>query len=98
MDYQYSSTGGAAFGAGMCFIWVIILASAALGLVVCAFIFKKAGYHWAFTFLMIVPIANLVWILIFAFGTWPIHRELEQLRRQAGGAAQPPGGMPPPRQ
>lgn len=48
-------------------------------------IFSKAGYSGAMGLWMFVPIANLVVILILAFGEWPIHRELNMLRQQVGG-------------
>jgi hypothetical protein len=29
---------------------------------------------------MFVPLANLIWIIIFAFSYWPIQRELDAYR------------------
>ena len=55
-------------------------------------IFSKAGFHWALGLLMMLPIANLIMLLILAFSTWPIQRELEVLRRSQ--AAPPPPGQP----
>jgi uncharacterized membrane protein YhaH (DUF805 family) len=43
-------------------------------------IFSKAGYSGALGLLMFIPIANLIAILILAFGTWPIEEELRRLR------------------
>ncbi len=45
-------------------------------------IFKKAGYNKYLSFLMVVPLANLVMFFIFAFKKWPVQKELEQLRQQ----------------
>ena len=35
------------------------------------FIFRKAGFHPALSLLMIVPIASVVMLYIFAFSDWP---------------------------
>src|SRR5213080_501813 len=43
-------------------------------------IFSKAGYNGAMSLLMFVPIANLIVLLILAFGEWPIYKELNQIR------------------
>jgi hypothetical protein len=56
-------------------------------------IFSKAGYPGALGLLMFVPIANLVIILVLAFGEWPILSELKRLRMQVG--SQPPVQYPP---
>jgi hypothetical protein len=46
-------------------------------------IFAKAGYSGVLGLLMLVPIANLILPLVLAFGTWPIHEELELARMRA---------------
>ena len=53
--------------------------------------------------LMLIPFVNLIWLLVFAFSQWPIHRELERYRQQIGYAGggfpvgqPPPSAMPPP--
>lgn len=46
-------------------------------------IFSKAGFSGARAFLMLIPIVNLIIIIMFAFGEWPMRRELEMLRMQA---------------
>lgn len=43
-------------------------------------IFAKAGYSGAMGLLMFVPIANIIVLLILAFGRWPIEEELDRLR------------------
>lgn len=71
-------------GVGVCFViayLVFILAILALVVVVYCRIFGKAGYPWALGLLMFVPIANIVMILILAFGDWPILKELRALKR-----------------
>jgi hypothetical protein len=94
--------GGAGAGGaivGLLFFFVIVGVMVAIW----GTIFKKAGYSFWLGLLMIVPLANLIWLLIFAFSTWPIHRELERYRAQIGyagggfpvGAAQPQMAAPP---
>jgi hypothetical protein len=39
---------------------------------------------------MFVPIANIVVLCILAFGEWPIYKELNYLRQQAGRGPQYP--------
>jgi large-conductance mechanosensitive channel len=52
-------------------------------------IFSKAGYSGALGLLLIfVPIANIIVFLILAFDTWPILRELDQLRQQVARGQQ----------
>ena len=106
---QYSSSGGGMSGAQQAaplifvlFMMVIILAAAALGVLIWGTIFKKAGYSFWMALLMIIPIANLVWFLVFAFSKWPIQQELEALRAQSGyppsgyaGGGFPVGQQPP---
>jgi hypothetical protein len=41
----------------------------------------KAGYSGWLSLLMLVPVANLVWFLILAFGDWPVLKEMRELRR-----------------
>ena len=77
---------------GGCFAIVIWLAILIFFVIVHCKIFSKAGYHWAMGLLMLVPIANLVMLCILAFGQWPIHRELETMRRSQ--MAPPPEGQP----
>lgn len=46
-------------------------------------IFTKAGYDGARAFLLLIPVVNLIIMIMFAFGEWPMRRELEALRMQA---------------
>ena len=80
---------------------MLILAAVLIGLVITALmviawcmIFNRAGYSWALGLLVLVPIANVIIVLVLAFSTWPIQREVEQLRAIAGrvpSPAAPPG-------
>jgi len=65
----------------ICGLGILILA-----LYVWGTIFKKAGYSFWMCLLMIIPLVNLIWILIFAFSKWPIHQELEMYRGRYGQA------------
>jgi len=80
---------------------VFFIGMLALVLAVWGTIFKKAGYSFWFCLLMLVPLANLIWLLIFAFSEWPIHRELKALRGHgysgASGFPVGPVSMPPAR-
>src|SRR2546430_13054864 len=62
---------------------IIAIASIILAIVIWWKIFSKAGYSGALSLLMFVPIANLIVILMLAFGEWPILQELKALRQQA---------------
>jgi hypothetical protein len=54
-------------------------------------ILSKAGYSGAWVLIGLVPIANLVMFLVFAFSDWPVVRA-----QRAAQAGLPPGyGYPP---
>lgn len=74
-------------------IWLVVIILTA---VVFCKIFSKAGFHWALGLLMMIPIANLIMLLVLAFSTWPIQRELEMLRRNQSGGSTPPPQSPTP--
>ncbi len=40
------------------------------------FIFSKAGYSKWLSFLMVVPIVNIVMLYFLAFSTWPSQRKM----------------------
>jgi hypothetical protein len=66
-----------------CFLVFVIIFSLIMTIItVWAYckIFHKAGYHWALGLLALVPIANLIIILVLAFGDWPILKELRELK------------------
>ncbi|MGA2070646.1 MAG: hypothetical protein ABSG97_04790 [Sedimentisphaerales bacterium] len=46
-------------------------------------IFHKAGYHWAWGLLTLVPIANIILPFVLALGDWPIRKELRRLKDAA---------------
>lgn len=49
-----------------------------------AAIFGKAGYSGWLGVLMIVPVANLIMLIIFAAREWPVQREVRDLRIRCG--------------
>lgn len=44
-------------------------------------IFARAGFHWSFGALMLVPGLNVALFLLISFTPWPNGRELRGLRR-----------------
>lgn len=61
-------------------------------------IITKAGYSGWWVLILLVPIANIVMLLVFAYKEWPIQRELAELRGwanqiQRGGQGQPSAGQ-----
>ena len=48
---------------------------------ICCKIFAKAGYCWALSLLMLVPIADIIMAFVLAFGDWPINKELRLLKK-----------------
>lgn len=70
-------------------VFAVLLALIVLALTVLIFCryFSKAGYSWALGLLMLVPIANIIMPFVLAFGDWPIHKQLRQLRQQQSNTA-----------
>ncbi len=65
---------------------VAIIAGVAIWIVfVIAYIkiITKAGYSGWWILILLVPIANVVMLLVFAYKQWPIQRELAELRAWA---------------
>ncbi len=69
------------------FLLIALAAVIVIKAIVYCKIFSKAGYSWALGLLMLVPIACIIMPFVLAFGHWPIHRELERLRRQKDSSA-----------
>lgn len=44
-------------------------------------IFKKAGFPGWLGLLMVIPFINVLLEYFLAFADWPIHRELDNLRK-----------------
>jgi uncharacterized membrane protein YhaH (DUF805 family) len=47
-------------------------------------IVQKAGYSGWWVLIGLVPVANVVMFLVFAFGQWPVSRENAELRARTG--------------
>lgn len=80
----------AALGVGIVLILiyvVIMLGMLAFTALIFWKIFAKTGYGGPMGLLMLIPVVNVIMFCVLAFGTWPIERELQQLR---GGGT---GGM-----
>jgi hypothetical protein len=45
-------------------------------------VFSKAGFSGARSLLLLIPIVNVIIFLIFAFGEWPVHRDLDALQQE----------------
>lgn len=85
---------GAATGAvvGMIFLGLLYLAAIAFGVYLYMRVARKAGWTLWHGLLVLVPVANLVFLIMFAFTEWPIERRVRELEARAGLA---PGGSDP---
>ena len=81
-----SSGLGAVFGV----LILVYVAIAVVSIVAWVKILNKAGYSGWWVLIGLVPIANIVMFLVFAFSDWPV---LQQARGQAGYYPPPPGGQ-----
>ena len=90
----YGPGGGAGGAELIASAAALVFIVAIIGAVVCLWgvIFSKAGYSFWLGLLMLIPLANLIWLLIFACSKWPVQQEVERLRAQAGGYGT--GGFP----
>jgi heme/copper-type cytochrome/quinol oxidase subunit 2 len=87
-DDQTTQGLGALAGTSLIISLIITVLIIIFAIIIWWKIFSKAGYSGALGLLMFVPIANLIVLLVLAFGQWPIYRELNALRAQVG--TQPP--------
>jgi hypothetical protein len=96
MNYGSSDSTAAAGGVVLAALLIPIIISLAITIfiLICNWrIVSKAGYSGALSLLMLIPIANIIVYIIFAFSKWPIQQELELRRSQQGGV--PASGPPP---
>jgi hypothetical protein len=64
----------------MLFALLLGLFSLLFAIIVWWRICSKAGYSGVLGLLMLVPLANIILLLVLAFGNWPIEEELRRLR------------------
>jgi hypothetical protein len=73
------------FFAGLGALLFVYIAIAVLGIVAAVKIVTKAGYSGWWVLIAFVPFVGSVFLMVFAFSTWPITREVELLRAQLAG-------------
>lgn len=78
-----TSTG---FLAGLGVILFIYLALAVVGIVAAVKVVTKAGFSGWWVLIAFVPIVGTIFVLIFAFSTWPVTREVQRLRAELAAA------------
>jgi hypothetical protein len=79
-----SETSPGLFG-GLGLLLVVEIAFAVLGIVAAVKVVTKAGYSAWWVLIAFVPIVGSVFMIVFAFSTWPVTRELDALRGQVVG-------------
>lgn len=89
---QSSNAGFAAIAVIFAIYAIIILAVLAFFIWCYWKIAAKAGYNPALSLLMLVPLGNLIFLAIFAFGKWPIEDRLAAL--ESRGTYPPPSTAP----
>jgi hypothetical protein len=78
---------------------IVILVMVAFYVFIAYMIVKRAGYNPWLGLLILVPLANFVMLLVFAFSEWPVQRENRALRAQlagTGGGLYTGTAIPPP--
>lgn len=90
-----SDRGLSAMFASFIVVWTIIgLAIFVLSLIINWRIASKAGYSGALSLLMLIPLVNLIIVLIFAFGEWPVEAEVKRLRGASALPHASPSALP----
>ena len=95
MLFDSSDGAGAAAGIGAVFfiIWALVyLAVIGFGVYMYLRIAGKAGFPKAYGLLPFIPLAGIVFIVMFVFQEWPVERQLREAQQALGGR----GGMLPP--
>lgn len=59
-----------------------VLISLLISIIIWWSIFSKAGYSGARSLLLFIPVVNIIIFLIFAFGEWPIHRQMDEMQQE----------------
>lgn len=79
--------GGTRRGGGLIFILYVVFTVMAVVAVVK--ILSKTGYSGWWALFAIVPVVNIAMLLVFAFATWPVEREIEAARHAVPPMAGP---------
>lgn len=94
----YSSDPSAGIGEaiGITLVVLLYLAMIAFGVYLYMRVARKAGWTLWHGLLMLVPIANLVFLVMFAFMEWPVERRLKEAEARLAqlGAGGPYGEYP----
>ncbi|MEP7762762.1 hypothetical protein [Sanguibacter sp. 25GB23B1] len=96
MDTIYTAATQSSDLPGAALLLIVLFYVAILGLMlwVYARIVAKSGHPWPWIFIMFVPIANIVFLCLFAFKQWPIERELAATRAALQAATGSPYPVP----
>jgi uncharacterized membrane protein len=79
-DTVVTDNSNAIGGVGLAVLIIIGIAFWLVFVIAYIKIITRAGYSGWWVLIIIVPIANIVMLLIFAYKEWPIQRELRELR------------------
>src|SRR5450755_2214696 len=81
MNTDANTNAAAAAFAALGFVWVLVCIGALiLSLVINWRIAEKAGFSGAASLLMLIPLANIIVLLYFAFTEWPIEQQLREAK------------------
>ncbi|MBO0901290.1 hypothetical protein J1G43_15095 [Cellulomonas sp. zg-ZUI22] len=103
-DYSTYDTGpGAGEVVGIVLVGALYVAFLLFGIYLYMRVARKAGWTIWHGLLMLVPVANVVFLIMFAFTEWPVERRLREAEARlalatgempGGGAAGYPGAAP----
>jgi hypothetical protein len=86
------SGASAGFFASLGILLFVYIAIAVLGIIAAVKIVSKAGYSGWWVLIGLVPLVGSIFVIVFAFSTWPVTREVERLRAQVGSGGYRHGG------
>jgi|GEM_PF-730793 len=75
---------GAILGLGAGFFLLVFAVIIFIGIFPYWMICKKAGYSGALSLLLLVPIANIIFIFYLALSDWPIQQRVRDLEARFG--------------
>jgi hypothetical protein len=79
------SNASSGFFASLGALLFVYLAIFVIGIIAAVKVVTKAGYSGWWILITIIPFVGTVFVLIFAFSTWPVTREVQMLRAQLAG-------------